>query len=92
MDAETPAGQDEVVLDRFEPLRPASRTRVILGLVIGTATWIALLELAHGFRVHFDVIEVGLAIAAGSFVVAALVLGLLRLGRRREERRYAADR
>ena len=36
-----------------------------------------------------NAIELGLLITAASFVFAAVVLSLLRLGRRREERRYA---
>jgi hypothetical protein len=35
-----------------------------------------------------DLIELGLLITAATFVFAATVLSVLRLGRKREERRY----
>jgi hypothetical protein len=60
--------------------------------VIGALAWAAVLWLAQRYLERSDAVELGLAIAAGSFLVATLVLGLLRLGRRREERRYAAGR
>ena len=51
--------------------------------------WVAALLLASWLLEYTDAIELGLLVSAASFVVAAAVLTLLRLARRREERRYA---
>ena len=51
--------------------------------------WVVALLLASWLLDRTDAIELGLLIAAAAFVFAAVVLSLLRLGRRREERRYA---
>jgi hypothetical protein len=75
--------------DPFQPLRPASRPTRIAVLVIGPILWIAALLLASWLLDRTEAIELGLLITAATFVFAAVVLSLLRLGRRREERRYA---
>jgi hypothetical protein len=73
----------------FRPLRPASRPRLIAGLVLGPVLWLVALLLVALLVHHTDAIEVGLLLTAGSVAVAALVLSVLRWRRRREERRYA---
>jgi zinc transporter ZupT len=84
---------DDVRADvSFMPLRPTSRRRLIVRAVAGPVLWIAALLGAAALVAHTDAIELGLAVAAGSFLVAALVLSLLRAGRGREERRYAERR
>ena len=57
--------------------------------MIGPILWVAALLLASWLLDRTNAIELGLLITAASFVFAAVVLSLLRLGRRREERRYA---
>jgi hypothetical protein len=79
----------EGVEDRFRPLRPASGLRLIAAIVLGPVTWAVTLLVAAWLIEHTDAIEIGLLVTVGSFVVSAIVLSLLRLGRLREERRYA---
>ncbi len=75
---------------RFEPLRPASRKRMLLGIVIGPFLWIVAL-VTVAFVLHFSsAIELGLLIALISAVVATVILVLLRQDRVRQEKRYAA--
>jgi zinc transporter ZupT len=76
----------------FTPLRPASRRRMLVRAVVGPVLWIVALLVATALVARTDAIEFGLAVAAGSFLLAALVLSLLRAGRGREERRYADRR
>ena len=73
----------------FRPLRPASRPKRIVALVLGPILWVVLLLVASWLLDHTNAIELGLLISTATFVFAAVVLSLLRLGRRREERRYA---
>ena len=75
--------------DPFQPLRPASRPKLIAALVLGPILWLVALLVASWLLGHTDAIELGLLVTAASFVLAAVVLSLLRFGRRREERRYA---
>jgi hypothetical protein len=74
----------------FEPLRPASRKRLLLGVVIGPFLWlIALITVA--LVLHFtSAIELGLLIALITSVVSTIALLLMRQSRVREEKRYAA--
>ena len=75
---------------RFEPLRPASRKRLLLGIVIGPLLWVvALITVAWVLHISFA-IELGLLIALISAVVSTIVLVLMRQGRVRQEKRYAA--
>jgi uncharacterized RDD family membrane protein YckC len=77
---------------RFEPLRPASRGRLIAGFVLGPILWlVALIVVAVVFK-YTNAIAVGLGVAVASFVVSLLVLALVYRGRRRQEERYAARR
>ena len=73
----------------FRPLRPASGPKLIAALVLGPILWVVALMVASWLLDRTNAIELGLLITAASFVFAAVVLSLLRLGRRREERRYA---
>jgi hypothetical protein len=56
--------------------------------VLGPVLWLASLVVVAWLLARTDLIELGLLIAAASFVFAATVLSVLRLGRKREERRY----
>ena len=68
---------------------PASGPKLIAALVLGPILWLVALLVASWLLDHTDAIELGLLVTAASFVLAAVVLSLLRFGRRREERRYA---
>ncbi len=61
---------------------------MIAAIVLGPVLWLVSLVVVAWLLERTDLIELGLAITAGSFVFAATVLGVLRLGRKREERRY----
>jgi hypothetical protein len=73
----------------FRPLRPASGPKRIAALVLGPIMWVAAFMLASWLLDRTNAIELGLLVTAATFVFAAVVLSLLRLGRLREERRYA---
>jgi hypothetical protein len=73
----------------FVPMRPASGPQLIAALVLGPILWLVALLVASWLLDHTDAIELGLLLTAAMFLFAAVVLSLLRLGRRREERRYA---
>lgn len=74
---------------RFEPLRPASRKRLLVGIVVGPLLWlVALISVAWVLHIGFA-IELGLLIALISAVVSTIVLVLLRQSRDRQEKRYA---
>jgi hypothetical protein len=75
---------------RFEPLRPVSRARLILRLIYGPVLWLGAFAAAAVLWVNTWVIHVGLLVTIVSFLIGLLVLGVLRTGRRREERRYVA--
>jgi presenilin-like A22 family membrane protease len=74
---------------RFEPLRPASRGRLIAGFVLGPVLWLSALVVGAWLFDHTSAVALGLLVAVASFLVSLLVLALLRAGRRRQERRYA---
>jgi hypothetical protein len=75
--------------DPFRPLRPASRPKLIAALVLGPILWLVALLVASWLLGHTNAIELGLLVTAAAFLFAAVMLSLLRLGRLREERRYA---
>ena len=79
----------ETFEDRFRPLRPASRPKLILAIVLGPVLWAVAFAVVAVIIEYTDAIALGLAVALASFVVFAIVLILLRQGRLREERRYA---
>jgi hypothetical protein len=75
---------------RFEPLRPASRKRMLWAIVIGPLLWIVAF-VAVAVVLHFSyAIELGLLIALLSAVLSMILLAGLRLDRVRQEKRYAA--
>jgi hypothetical protein len=63
---------------------------LVLGLVLGSATWLAALIVAARVIAKGWAVEIGLLVAALSFVVAFATLLLLRAARNRQARRYAA--
>ena len=77
---------------RFEPLRPASRGRLVAAFLLGPILWLAALIVAAVLLEFTGAILIGLAVTAGSFALSMLVLGLVYAARRRDERRYAERR
>jgi hypothetical protein len=80
---------DQGIDERFTPLRPASRPKLILAFVLGPVLWLVALLVAAVVVHRTNAIGIGLIVAGASFVVSIVVLGLLRLGRSREERQNA---
>ena len=74
---------------RFEPLRPASRGRLIAGFVLGPVLWLVALIVAAWLFDYSWAIGVGLLVTVASFLVSLLVLAILYSRRRSQERRYA---
>ena len=74
---------------QFRPLRIVSRTRMAITWIVGPLLWAVALASVAWISDRSDAIGLGLAIAAGSFVLGVLMLSLRRHGRLREERRYA---
>ena len=72
----------------FRPLRTASGPKLIAAIVLGPILWVVALIVVGLLVRQKSAVELGLLIAGASFAVATVVLALLRLGRRREERRY----
>jgi hypothetical protein len=86
-------GQDAIrVDDRFRPMRTASGLRLVAAIVLGPLLWVVGLVIVAVLVHRTDAIEFGVLIAVTSIFVSVPILILLRLGRRREERRYAARR
>ena len=84
-------GEDATrVDDRFRPTRTASGLRLIAAIVLGPFLWVVGLVVVAVLVYKLNAIELGVLIAVGSILVAVPILMLVRLGRRREERRYAA--
>jgi membrane protein YdbS with pleckstrin-like domain len=82
---------DEHTAAIFEPLRPASRGRLVLGLILGPILWLAALVVV-AWTLHFTwAIEAGLIVTLGTFVLSLVALSLLRW-RRQRERQHAARR
>jgi len=77
---------------RFDPLRPASRGRLIAAFILGPIFWLVALVVAAVLLEFTGAILFGLVVTAGSFVISMLVLGLVYGARRRDERRYAEHR
>lgn len=83
---------DEQPAAIFEPLRPASRGRLILALILGPVLWLAALILVAATLRYTWAIQIGLLITVATFALSLVVLSLLRSRRLRQERRYAAPR
>lgn len=72
----------------FSPRRPASRRRRVIALfLVGPVLWVILLAVVARVVQGLNVIEIGLAVAAVSFVLALALLLPMRVRRVREERR-----
>ena len=84
------AGDPPASVDRFRPLRPAQGWRLVAAFTLGPVAWVVALDIVAILLDHTDAIEFGLLVALASFAVSMILLALLRGGRRREERRYAA--
>lgn len=86
-------GQDAVrVDDRFRPMRTASGPRLVAAIVLGPFLWVVGLVIVAVLVYRTAAIEFGVLIAVASILASVPILLLLRLGRRREERRYAPRR
>lgn len=83
---------DRSVQTRFQPLRLASRTRVVVAWILGPLMWTAAFASVAWLVDRSDAIEVGLAIAAASVLGGVIVLTLFRAARVREEKRHAHSR
>ena len=77
---------------QFEPIRPASRGRVIAAIVLGPILWLVALIAAAWLFDYSLAIALGLLVTAASFLVSLAALTLLRARRQRQERRYADGR
>jgi hypothetical protein len=82
------SGEHQPSVPTFQPLVYASKRRLVLAAAVGGLLWVAALVVGAIVLERRDAIELGLLIAAISFVVSLIVLTLLRAGRKREERRY----
>ncbi len=72
----------------FDPLQPASRKRLVVGIVVGPLFWLVALIVAT-IVVHYTwAIGLGLLVTLSSVLLSLVVLALLRRGRDREEERY----
>ena len=81
---------DEQPAAIFEPLRPASRGRLVLGLILGPILWAAALIVVAATLRFTWAIELGLLVTVATFVISLLALSFLRSRRLRQEARYAA--
>jgi ABC-type proline/glycine betaine transport system permease subunit len=77
--------------DLFEPLRPARGAKLMLAAVIGPIAWVIAWLVAAWLIYRTDAIESGLLLTIASFLIAIPILGLLALGRNREERRFERE-
>ena len=84
------SNDSESSIVHFEPLRPASRKRMLLAIVIGPLLWLVALVTVAAVLHFSSAIELGLLIALISAVLSTIILVLLRQGRVRQEKRYAA--
>jgi small-conductance mechanosensitive channel len=73
---------------RFEPLHPASRSAVIVGVVVGPLLWLVAIVAVALFFEYTWAIALGLLVTVATFLVALAVLALFRVARIRQERRY----
>jgi hypothetical protein len=82
--------QDHHPAVEFEPLRPASRGRLILGLILGPVLWLVALIVAGTILRYTRAIEIGLLVTLVSFLLSLVVLLAIRSRRLRLEGRYAS--
>ena len=76
---------------RFEPLRRASRSTLIVGVVIGPLLWLVVIAGGAYLLRYSWAVALGVLVAVASFVVALSVFGLLWAARVRQEKRYVDD-
>ena len=69
----------------FEPLRPASRRRLIVTSVIGPFLWLVGVIVVGVVVRRGQAVEIGVALALGAVVVATCMLLILRRLRLRQE-------
>ena len=74
---------------RFEPLSPASRPRLVAGLILGPILWLAVFAITAWLLDESFAIVIGFAVTAASFAIAVLLLAAAYVARRREEKRFA---
>ena len=63
---------------RFEPLYPASRASLIVGVVLGPLLWLVAIAIAAWVFEYTWAIALGLLVTVASFFLALVVLALLR--------------
>lgn len=87
------AGGDRALQSRvrFTPLKVAGRWTTILLLLAGPLAWVAAFVIVAFVVERSGVVELGLLLALGSFVLSFLVLALLRVKRDREQREGWGD-
>jgi hypothetical protein len=83
-----PDGEQRLDAPRFEPLRPASRGRLIAAMVLGPILWLAALVIVAWVVHNTSAIALGFAATAGAYVIAVLVLSCVYIARRRQEKRF----
>ena len=83
-----PDGEQRLDAPHFEPLRPASRGRLIAAMVLGPILWLAALVIVAWAVDKTSAIALGFAVTAGAFVIAVLVLSWVYVARRRQEKRF----
>ena len=73
---------------RFDPLRPASRSAVIVGVVVGPLLWLIAIAAVAWFFEYTWAIGLGVLVIGVTFLVALVALVLFRAARVRQEQRY----
>ena len=77
---------------RFEPLRPASRSRLIAGFVLGPILWLVALVVVAWVVDKSSAIALGFAVAAGVLRDRPARALVVYVARRRQEKRFAERR
>ena len=73
---------------RFEPLHPASRSAVIVGVVLGPLLWLVAIAAVAWYFEYSWAIALGLLVTVATFLLALVALVLFRAARVRQEQRY----
>ena len=71
---------------RFEPLRPPSRGKRQVALLLGSVAWVVALVILAFVVKRKDAVELALAVFAASLLVGLASSSWMRRGRLREER------
>ena len=72
----------------FEPLHPASRSAVIIGVLVGPLLWLVAIVAVAWFFEYSWAIGFGVVLTVSTFVLALVGLALLQASRVRQEKRY----